>query len=216
MYEFCRGPLVWIAFLIFFAGSIYRIVSTILLAKRRDKMVLPYVKLKFGLRSVMHWVIPFGSRNMRIQPLFTVISFAFHACLLLVPIFTLGHVALFKESWGVSWWTLPDNLSTLMTIIVILVGVTFILRRIADPTVRFVTSVSDFILVLLVIAPFVTGLLAYYQAFAYEPLIIVHMWFGAVWLAMIPFTRISHMLFFPLTRAYMGGEFGYVRHSRDW
>jgi hypothetical protein len=33
---------------------------------------------------------------------------------------------------------------------------------------------------------------------------------------MIPFTRIAHMLFFPLTRAYMGSEFGYVRGTRDW
>jgi nitrate reductase gamma subunit len=216
MYEFARGPLVWISFLVFFLGSIYRIVSIILLAKRRDKAVLPYMKLKYSLRSIMHWTVPYGSRNMRIRPAFTFFSFLFHICLLLTPILTVGHVTLWKQSWGISWWTLPDSLSVLMALTVVAVGGMFILRRIADPTVRFVTSISDFILVVLVIAPFVTGLMAHYQLFDYRTIVIVHIWTGAVWLGMIPFTRISHMLFFPLTRAYMGCEFGFVRHSRDW
>jgi hypothetical protein len=42
------------------------------------------------------------------------------------------------------------------------------------------------------------------------------MWTGALFLGMIPFTRIAHMLYFPLTRAYMGSEFGYVRNAKDW
>jgi hypothetical protein len=35
-------------------------------------------------------------------------------------------------------------------------------------------------------------------------------------LAVIPFTRLVHMVFAPLTRAYMGSEFGGVRHAQDW
>jgi hypothetical protein len=58
--------------------------------------------------------------------------------------------------------------------------------------------------------------MAYYHIGNYDIVIIAHMWFGAVWLGMIPFTKISHMLYFPLTRAYMGNEFGYVRNARDW
>ena len=61
-----------------------------------------------------------------------------------------------------------------------------------------------------------TGLMAHYQVFHYQTIVIIHMWTGAIWLAMIPFTRIAHMLFFPVTRAYMGSEFGFVRGTRDW
>ena len=43
MYDFSRGPLVWIAFIVFFGGSIYRIVSTIMTAKK-DKVVLPFTR----------------------------------------------------------------------------------------------------------------------------------------------------------------------------
>ena len=92
----------------------------------------------------------------------------------------------------------------------------FLLRRIANPTVRFVTSASDLVLVVLVAASFATGLLAFYQIFDYQTIVIIHMWTGAIFLAMIPFTRIAHMLFFPVTRAYMGSEFGYVRGTKDW
>jgi nitrate reductase gamma subunit len=215
MYEFSRGPLVWIAFGILLIGSVYRVVSTIRLA-RRDKVVLPYMKWSFGLRSLLHWSVPFAARNMRMRPVFTLLSFAFHICLFAVPIFTVGHVALWRESWGISWWSLPNFVSKAMTIIVLVGAATFFLRRIADPTVRFVTSAGDFILVGLVAAPFATGLMAYYQVFNYNTIVIVHMWTGALWLAMIPFTRIAHMLYFPLTRAYMGCEFGYVRNARDW
>ena len=65
----------------------------------------------------------------------------------------MGHVLLWKESWKISWWTLPDDLSKVMVIIVLLGGLIFVLRRIANPTVRFVTSVSDYVLVVLVLAP---------------------------------------------------------------
>jgi len=215
MYEFARGPLVWIAFAVFVFGSAYRIAWTIRAAKK-DKVVLPYMKWRCGLRSILHWSVPYGSVNMRMRPAFTLMSFAFHICLLLTPILTLGHVALWKESWGVSWWTLPDSLSKVMTVIVLLGAATFMLRRIANPAVRFVTSAGDYVLVLLVAAPFATGLMAHYQVFDYKVLVVVHMWTGAIWLAMIPFTRIAHMLYFPLTRGYMGCEFGYVRNARDW
>jgi nitrate reductase gamma subunit len=215
MYEFSRGPLVWMAFIVFLGGSAYRIISIIITA-RKDKVVLPYMKWKYGLRSILHWITPFGARNMRIRPGFTVLTYLFHACVILVPLLTLGHVTLWKESWGISWWTLPETLSKIMTFFVIFAGIVFVFRRIADPTVRFVTSASDFILVVIVLAPFITGLLAHYQIFPYRIMIIIHMWTGALWLAVIPFTRIVHMLFFPLLRAYMGCEFGYVRNARDW
>jgi len=39
---------------------------------------------------------------------------------------------------------------------------------------------------------------------------------GEVMLAIIPFTKLSHMLFFPITRGYMGSEFGGVRQAKDW
>jgi len=215
MYEFSRTTLVWIAFLVFILGSAYRLVSMYRMAKK-EKSVLPYFNLKAGIRSIIMWMIPFGSRNMRLKPVFTGMSFLFHFCLLFTPVFALGHNILIKESWGIGWWTFADGLTNTMTIIVVVIGFGFALRRIADPTVRFVTSFTDFLFLTIVLAPYITGIFAFYNIFDYQTVIIMHMWTGALWLAAIPFTRISHMIFFPVTRAYMGSESGYVRNAKDW
>ena len=215
MYEFARGPLVWITFLTFFIGIIYRLVW-LFTASAKDKVIFPYMNLKYSLRSLAHWVVPFGSRNMRLQSVFTIVSFLFHICLLATPVFVLGHIVLWNESWGISWWHLPESLSNLMSIIVVLSVIIFIMRRFADPAVRYVTSPSDYLLLLVVVAPFATGIMAYYQVFDYKTIITIHIFSGALWLMVIPFTRIVHMLFFPFTRSYMGCEFGYVRNAKDW
>jgi nitrate reductase gamma subunit len=62
----------------------------------------------------------------------------------------------------------------------------------------------------------VTGFLAYHQIFSYEWMVIAHVLSGELLLVMIPFSRFSHMITAPLTRAYTGSEFGNVRHARDW
>ncbi len=215
MYELARGPLVWVAFIVFFGGLAWRLIQTIRTA-RKDKVVHPYVSFKYGLRSLVHWLTPYATRNMRMRPTFTALSFAFHVCILVMPLFVLGHVMLVKQSWGISWWTIPDGLANVLTILVVLVGVMFALRRIADPAVRFVTQPGDFLILAIVLSPFVTGLLAYYQVFDYRTVVTLHMLSGELWLIIIPFTRLVHMMFFPLTRIYMGSEFGFVRNARDW
>jgi len=188
----------------------------LLLLARKDKVFYAYLNPKYGLRSILHWVVPYGSVNMRMRPVFTFLSFLFHVCLLVTPAFLIGHIVLWNQSWGVHWWSLPGGLANAMTAIVVFTGILFALRRLVDPVVRYVTSAADFLILAVVLAPFVTGLLAYYQAFDYRTLITLHMFTGALWLMAIPLTRLIHMLLFPLTRAYMGSESGFVRNSRDW
>jgi nitrate reductase gamma subunit len=89
-------------------------------------------------------------------------------------------------------------------------------RRVTQPEVKFVTSTSDFVILAIVAAPFVTGFLAHHQWLSYPLVMCLHVLAGDIMLAAIPFTRLSHMLFSPFTRAYMGSEFGKVRHARDW
>ena len=215
MYEFARGPLAWIALTVFFVGCLYRLIWMFVMA-REDKVVYPYMSLTHGLRSLLHWIIPFASLNMRKRPVMTIVTFAFHICLVSIPIFALGHVVLWDQSWGLSWWTLPEGLVDVMTLVVIIGGVFFIGRRLRLPEVRNVTNYTDYLLIAIVLAPFITGFVASQQWFSYRTMVIIHMWTGAVWLMAIPFTRLSHMLFFVFTRMYMGSEFGYVRNSRDW
>jgi nitrate reductase gamma subunit len=216
LYNFVRGPLAWVAFGVFIVGSLYRVISMLKLAKEKDVWVYEYTSMYYAIRSIVHWIIPFANINSRGRPIFTIMTFAFHICLLAVPILLLAHVILWDESFDISWWTLPDGVADVMTIIVVICCGYFAWRRLALPEVKFVTFGADFVILAVVAAPFITGFLAYHQWLGYKFWLILHILSGEIWLAAIPFTRLSHMLFFPLNRAYIGSEFGAVRHVRDY
>lgn len=215
MYNFVSGPLVWIAFVVFVGGMTYQVVTMLKLAKK-DKVVYPYMSAKYSLRSLAHWIVPFASRNMRMRYETTITTFAFHLCLILVPIFLTAHVMMFSFAWGPEWATLTERSADWLTVLVILAAVFFLVRRWMLPEVRFVTFASDYPLLAVAAVPFITGFMAHHQWFDYETMVVIHMISGAVMLMAIPFTRLSHMLYFPFTRAYMGSEFGAVRHVKDW
>jgi nitrate reductase gamma subunit len=215
MYELVRGPLVWVAFVGFAGGILYRVITMALLATK-DKVVYRTFDARYGLRSLLHWVIPFAGANMRKRPLYTLVSYAFHVCALATPLFLMGHAVLWEQSWGVRWWSLPEDVADIMTLVVIFACLFFIVRRLIRPEVRNVSYPSDFLLAVVVLAPFATGFAAHQQWLPYRPMLIVHIVSGALCLLLVPWTRLVHMVWFSFTRAYMGSEFGAVRHARDW
>lgn len=208
--------MVWVAFIVFIGGSSYRVVS-LLRGVKKSGAIYSYMSLKYSLRSIFHWIIPFASTNMRKRPWLTLVTFLFHSCLIITPVFLLAHNMLMQEAWHIRWRTLHEGTADAMTLTVIACSIIFLLRRLISPDVRFVTSFSDFVILFIAAAPFLTGFLAFHQMlFDYRITTALHILFGEIMLMAIPFTRLSHMLFFWLTRAYTGSEFGAVRHSRDY
>jgi len=216
LYNIVSGPMAWIAFIVFFGGCFYKLYNLIVLTQQKESFIFSILSLKYGLRSIGHWLTPFGTENMKKNPVMTVVTFAFHICLFIAPIFLLAHVVLWDEYFNISWWTLPEQLADFLTLIVIVGCLYFLYRRLTDPTVKYLTSASDFVLLSIVAAPFVTGFLAYHQLFNYQLMMILHVLSGEIMLVAIPFTRLSHMIYSAFTRAYIGSEFGGVRHARDW
>lgn len=216
VYEVVSGPLAWTAFIVFFGGCLYRLIDMLWLANKKEKFVFSYMSWKYSLRSIFRWLTPFATEGWKANPVLTVVTFVFHLSLLIVPIFLLSHVILWEESWNISWVSLPDSVADIMTVVIILCCIFFLVRRLTSPEVKYVTSASDYFILTIVAAPFVTGFMAYHQWAGYQWMVILHMLSGEIMLAAIPFTRLSHMVLAPFTRAYMGSEFGGVRHSRDW
>ncbi len=216
VYELASGPLVWLAFAVFILGSLYRLLTMGRLAARKDPMVFNYMSVYYALRSIAHWIIPYASLNMRRHPVMTAVAFVFHICLIAVPIFLSAHIVLIHEAWEVHWWYIPNQAADIMTLMVVAACIFFLCRRLSLPDVRYLTTPSDYIILAAVALPFVTGFWAYHQFPGHVAAGILHMLSGEAVLMMIPFTRLSHMLFFPFIRGYAGSEFGAVRHAKDW
>ncbi len=216
LYNFVSGPLAWAAFAIFILGCMIRILHLFVLLVKKEAFIFTYMSLKHAGRSLFHWSIPFGTENMRRHPIMTVVTYAFHVCLILTPLFLLAHVVLWEDAWPFAWGYLPEWLTDIMTLVVIFGCLFFLIRRLTVPEVQYVTSVSDYVIIAIVAAPFVTGFFAYHQWFNYPLMMILHIVTGEIMLVAIPFTRLVHMVLAPFTRAYMGSEFGNVRHAKDW
>lgn len=216
IYDFLSGPMAWVAFGIFIFGSIYRLVSMYRLAKQKDMAALAYMDVKFSARSIIRWLTPFWTLGWRSNPAVTVAAFVFHIGFFLTVIFAGAHVTIWDYSFGISYASLPDNVTDILTVLVILSCAYFAVRRFTQPHVRFVTRPMDWLVLFLAATPFVTGFLAYHQLINYDFIIILHVLFAEILLISIPFTRLSHALFSPFTRAYMGSEFGAVRHTIDY
>jgi nitrate reductase gamma subunit len=215
IYEFVRGPLAWVAFTLFFVGSFYRIAY--LLYSGKEETVLDSSRSrKDAARSIVHGLVPFGSTYMRRQPLLTVVTFIFHLCVVIVPVFLLAHIVLWYESWEIQWWSLPDLLADLMALWVVLACGFFLYRRLMIPEVKQVSRPIDYGLPVIIFLTFLTGFLSYHQWGPYRPILILHIISGEVLLVVLPFTKLAHMLFFAFSRGYMGSEFGKHMKARDF
>jgi len=208
--------MVWVAFTIFIGGCLVRLIHMLQLVYRKERFIFSFMSLKYSLRSILHWSTPFATVNMRKHPVMTIATFAFHICLIITPIFLLSHLILLDESWNISWIALPDSVADVMAAVVIATCLFFLVRRLKSPEVQYVTSPADYWLLAIVAAPFITGFYAYHQGPGYAIFLILHILSGEIMLIAIPFTRLSHMMFSILSRAYTGSEFGGVRHARDW
>jgi nitrate reductase gamma subunit len=91
-----------------------------------------------------------------------------------------------------------------------LVGLIRLVRRLTNPVVRLVSSVDDFLSLILMILFFGAGVLAVPNRYdlAEWPLLL---FFGltAFFLIYVPFSKISHYLYYPFTRYFLGRTLGH-------
>jgi nitrate reductase gamma subunit len=215
MYQFIAGPLLWISFGVLIVGLIVRTVLYIRgLNWQLDRV--PYKAhrlrgIRGAFRSVIHWIVPFWSVGWRAKPIFTTVYFVFHIGLVITPIFLTGHAVLIKERLGLNWPSIPMGPADALTIGVICSVVFIAIRRIALPEVRIVTTFYDYLLLLISVAPFLTGFLIVHQAPGNQFWLYAHILSGEIMLVAIPFTKLYHVVGFFLSRAQIGYDFGTKR-----
>ena len=216
IYGIVRGPLAVAAIVVFVAGLIFQARRFFSLTREKP-VVLPPASLlgKIEPRNGPS-LDAINNSVLGVHPFLTVITTIFHVCLIMLPIFLLAHNVLLYESFGFSLFVFPGLVANILTVFVILGGVFFFLRRIFVYRVRVITTLYDYIILLIVVAPFLTGYMATRQWFSYETMLILHILSGEVMLVAIPFTKLKHGLLFFLYRYLMRYEHSLGSGTRVW
>ena len=215
MYEFVRGPLMWLILTVFVMGMGVRVFELVRLSRARDQGFYDHFHWGWALRSIFHWILPLNE-TVRQYPVYSAVTYTFHILLLFVPVFVLAHVVLFYESFAIEWWTLPESATDVFAMVMVGCVAFLMIRRAVVPYVRIVNAPVDFLLLALIGLPFLTGLLARHQLLDYQTMLVLHILSGQLLIVLIPFTKLSHMVLFFLTRAAIGVEFGQRRGTRTW
>jgi len=219
MVDFIRGQLISIALIIFILGLIFQLIQFFKLTKKKE-WFNPPLEIKSEKKSAGQWVsVCFSSLNgtlWKTDPLVTIVTSVFHVFLVGVPIFLLGHNLLLDQSWGLRLWSLPESMTDVFTLVVLICLAFFLARRLLLARVRAITTLYDYVVLLIVAAPFLTGYFAYHQWFHYETMMTIHILAGEVMLITIPFTKLGHMLFFFLYRFFIGNEYSFAKGARAW
>ncbi len=224
MYEILTGPLLWIAFAVFFGGLTARVVLYFMgLDWRLDRVAYkPHMAhgLKGAAISVYRWVLPFGTHSWRAKPIFTVMFFAFHIGLALVPLFLEGHAVMIKSGLGIDWPAMPQILADVLAIAAFLGGLGIAVRRLMLPEVRILTDVKDVLLLVLTLTLLGSGIVASHNPANYSFWITLHVLCGVIVLLAAPFTKLAHIALFFCTRIQLGMDFGIKRGGMksnfDW
>lgn len=209
------GPLLWLSFAIFFVGCIVRMVRYVKGLNWQMDRVAYRPHFSFGIRgairSIFFWLLPFGTRSWRNNPLFTGLFFVFHIGLILTPVFLMAHNIILEERWGFSLPTISENAADFLTIAVMVAAVFLVLRRIALPEVRILSTAYDILILTIAVAPFITGFIAHHIQSDNSFWLILHIVCGEVMLIAIPFTKLSHFVLFFMSRGQLGMDYGIKR-----
>jgi nitrate reductase gamma subunit len=97
---------------------------------------------------------------------------------------------------------------------VLVAAVCLVLRRIALPEVRILTTWYDYLLLLITVLPFLTGFFLVQGIGDPDFWLVAHILVGELLLIAIPFTKLYHVVGFFLTRMQLGMDYGIKRGGR--
>ena len=212
-FSFVEGPLLWLAFLIFILGSLIRAAMFLSVSTKKDKIIYQHFSWKYVFATLVRWVLPLN-KDLAKNPVFSILGYIFHICLIIVPIWYASHITLWEESrfeW--SWSSIPDEMADWMTLIFLAIVIFFLLRRIFSADIRLISTFSDYLLLIVTALPFLTGYFLTHGTldsigFLRDNMQLLHMLSAELMLILIPFTKLSHYILFFFSRGASGVEFG--------
>ncbi|MGO9411953.1 MAG: hypothetical protein ACLQCB_14545 [Spirochaetia bacterium] len=213
LYNVGQRPALRLCLLVAALGILYRIWQF----RRLTRLVRG--RLSAGARAAKTAPMPgYRSRGRGVipHPVMRTVSLTFHFLLFLVPLLLPAHNMILHRSLHASLPSIPAPLADWLTMVLIALGVFFLARRLLFPRVRVLSTVSDYLILLLVLTPFVTGLMAYHHVSSSPWLMIVHIASADALFLLLPFTKLGHMPFLIFSRFFVSGEYAWRPGRRAW
>ncbi len=128
-------------------------------------------------------------------------SMLFRLVAILLPAFLVAHVYLWKRGIGLTWPVLSGHAADTLAWIVIGLGVALFFGRLFSPALREIDPPWSFLKPLILIVPFITGVLAMHPTWSsvdYHVMLLLHTLSGIVVLVLVPFSRLLTCMHRPL------------------
>jgi nitrate reductase gamma subunit len=193
-------------------STLPKTISDAVKKRERDE----FLRIDSATDMIMKWRLRLKRTMLGKAPFFSAVTIVFHTLLIFLPIVTMGHNILLDDYFGFNFPTLSEATVDNLTLLLIILGGVFFLRRILVAKVRSVTTYRDWIAWTVTMAPFVTGYLAYHQIFDYNTILLIHIIAGELMLIAIPFTKLVHMPFFFFARFLIRNELTLGSGTRKW
>ena len=224
LYDFIQGPLIWVAFAVFILGLLFQVIQFFALTKRKEPVFLSVGAAPQAARKkIQYWweAVAKGFQLLkktvwRNYTSMMVMTSLFHFFLIVTPFFVLGHNILLDQALGIGFLSFAEFITDALTVIVFVCAAFFLFRRFFVARVRAITAGYDYLILLITVAPFLTGFFAYHQWFDYNTVIFLHILSGEAMLITLPFTKLGHMIYFFLYRFLIGSEYSFSQGTRTW
>ena len=158
------------------------------------------------LYSMMNVSMPWAMESTRKRPGFYAQFVIFH----------IGITAAISATFIIPYWQDLFKIKTVVWLFQLLVGAALVVglmrlyRRIANPAVRLISTIDDYFSLILIIFFFAAAVIAIPNRYERSewPLIIFFT-ITAFLLIYVPFSKISHYLYYPFTRYFLGRTMGH-------
>jgi nitrate reductase gamma subunit len=208
--DFARGIGLQVAVLILIGGLFWRLAG-ILLLRRRPQFAASRVsfvrRIAGGAAMIVTRSIPRRTFWPRIG-VSVALSTAFHVGFLLILIGGAPHILIIREITGLAWPNLPKGLVVIISALTLCSMIALIVRRVAHPVTRLLSSTDDYLSWLVVFLPVLTGILLSGETIAgYETLLALHILSVELMMIWLPFGKLMHVALVFASRGAMGFNF---------
>ncbi len=191
--EFASGPGLQWALWIFFCGLLWRIVGAMFLLRKADiSKPRRNTPVRDGWRAIISRSTPAHAFESKI--LFQhVTGYVWHIALFLSVLFFAPHILFFKSVLGFGWPHLPNTIILFSAAVATAVLIALLIRRATHPVQRLISNADDYISMIVVLAPLLTGVIAFAHVGArYETLLAIHLLCVEAMLIWFPFGKLMH------------------------